>query len=358
MRYAILSVQATALLMVNAAAGPMPISQRVRNLQQEVVECENDEETVSFDLLLDDRPQETGFRLTCDGVDIWSVKPGHFLDRPTEWVTQQTCVPTSVKHCTLTLVDTSGDGLTGDGWFSLDFGATSIAVYDQLPFSTHTFCFGSNCDEAPLEVADMQKECKPVLLELGLDNAPKETSFKLVCDEQVLWNVKQLNSPFEKIQLEECVQPYACCHFTIHDSGNNGLVTGNSTHTGYFSLEADYQKKISYSGQDGMQFSTLSIAFGNDNKCSAAQIVSQINSSTNSESNTRSFDIGAIVGSFFGGMVIASLAVGLVLRIWQSTKLSDDAQPLSEEQPGSADNGSKASAGEQATAWSDADFST
>jgi hypothetical protein len=333
---------------------------RSRGLQQQqLLDCNNNENLVAFDLLLDDHPEETGFALTCDSVDVWYVKPGAYKTRSMEWITQRACVPTNVKTCTLTIVDTNGDGLNGDGWYSLEVGKTSVAIYDQSTFSTKSYCFGSKCNQAPAKVSDMTQECKPVKLRLGLDSNPSETSVKLVCDGELLWNVKQLNTPFQNIKLDACVQSYDCCHFTINDSGNDGLIAGNANQTGYFALEADYQDKMHYSGEDGMQFSTLSVAFGNDNTCSVSQITSQV--AANYKSSRRGFDVGAVIGSFLGGVVATVLLFGAILSVWKASRLSVDAQlfsvsSLHGEQ--NTDDGSKLSIDEQmTTAWSDAEHS-
>lgn len=134
--------------------------------------CEgNHEEMAVLDFLLDSNPEETGYKLVCDHrneddkteqVTVWDVEVGSLDPIAKEtWVYDNTCV-SKRSTCVFTVYDGSGDGLLGDGWFALRYGATTVAVSnyqgDNDPFTTDTYCFGPNCDTLPLERAEDQQQ--------------------------------------------------------------------------------------------------------------------------------------------------------------------------------------------------------
>jgi hypothetical protein len=321
-----------------------------RELQQVQADCSGDEDVATLDLLLDDHPEDTGLTMICDDEVIWEVEQGSLTSQEaSSWVSHQYCAPKSVEKCVLTITDASGNGLEGDGWYSFVSGATTVAVYDGLPFFENVHCFGTACKEVAQEVADLETECNPIVFDIQLDSKPAETSFTLTCGDEVVWDVAGQNKPFHNIKLEECIPHDACCSLTIRDQGNDGLTLGNKTHSGYFALEADYQDKIRYYGADGMQFGSLSVAFGSD-KCMAKQIDSA--SSTDAD---KSFTVGAVVGAFFGG-VVGVLLIGLVARLFLNAE-EDVPAIVARQDSGSPDDESKASTREQVTVHSDDEHS-
>jgi hypothetical protein len=323
-----------------------------RVLQEQQVVCGANEAKMVFDLLLDSHPEEISFSLTCDKVKVFHVSKGSLQGRPSEWISRQYCASTAVKDCTLTITDASGDGLTDNGWYSLVWGATPIAIYDGSAFSSKSYCFGSSCSsQAPAQGSQLQQECKPVLLDLRLDSKPHEISFTLLCDGKLVWNVNQLNTPFGNLQLDECIQPFACCEFTIHDSGNDGLTAGNSNTSGYLTLEADFENKIRYDGRNGTQFGSLTVGFGNNNQC----IFPSTSTSVSSSAAVKEYSVGAVVGSFVGGALGATALFALLLVF---RRRSSDTKLTTNVTTSRADAKTKTFAADQlSTTFSDAEHS-
>jgi len=71
--------------------------------------------------------------------------------------------------------------------------------------------------------------CSPVSLTLTLDEEPGDTSYSLVCDDQVFWKVDRYhfsNRDHETVTNTTCVSPTACCIFTILDEDCQPFNTG------------------------------------------------------------------------------------------------------------------------------------
>ena len=223
------------------------------------VECANGRELFSVNILLDSTPAETGYSLVCmTGGDLWDVPTGSITSPAETWVEDFVCVATT-DHCVFSITDSSGDGFTDDGWYSLTYGATTIAVYDYTAFTEETYCLGSACTELPLELAE--PECDPVFLGITFDSTPEDVGIYLTCEGTELWSYSSFG-PVEAnkfLTLEECVSPDACCTFTITDSENDGLT---SPAAGSFELEVAYEAVTSYDGESGLYYGSLSVSFG------------------------------------------------------------------------------------------------
>jgi hypothetical protein len=232
-----------------------------RSLQQDD-ECANGEELVVLNILLDSTPEQTGYSLVCDMSDLWEKTAD--TAEPDSWLTDTVCVPESAQ-CTFSISDSASDGLLDGGWYSLTFGATTVAVYDYTPFTENTYCFGQGCTTAdpalaPLEVLEEEEEeCDTVFFGIKFDEAPQDVGILLSCDGVPIWTHLSFGPSMasESITLEECVSPSACCTFSVLDSANNGLAA-----PGNFELEVAYDSLMNYEGSMGLQYGLLSVAFG------------------------------------------------------------------------------------------------
>jgi hypothetical protein len=224
------------------------------------VECADGSELFSISILLDSTPAETGYSLVCLGGGVfWDVHAGSITSPAETWVEDFVCVATT-DLCLFSIADSSGDGFTDDGWYSLTYGATTIAVYDYSAFTEETYCFGSGCTEIPLELAE--PDCDPVFLGITFDSTPEDVGIYLTCEDTELWSHSSFGQAEANkfLTLEECVSPDDCCTFTITDSGSDGLT---SPAAGSFELEVAYDTITSYDGESGLNYGSLSVSFGN-----------------------------------------------------------------------------------------------
>jgi hypothetical protein len=247
------------LSMVSASAGQGASTTTSRQTQS-MLECADGTELASVSIFLDGNPSDTGYSLVCvSGGDIWDVAPGD-IPSPTRWVEDFACVGIT-DYCVFSIYDATGDGLLDDGWYTLNFGATTIATYDYSPFDEKTYCFGSGCAETPLELAEV--ECDPVFLGITFDSSPEDVGIFLACNNEVKWSypVSSFGSDYASqfLTLEECVSPDACCTFTITDSANDGLT---APAVGSFELEVAYETATHYDGASGLNYGALSYNFG------------------------------------------------------------------------------------------------
>jgi hypothetical protein len=243
-----------------ASASARALLASPRQLSGPWIECADGREVVSLGILLDAAPLETGYSLVCDSGDLWDVPAGSITQPANSWVEDFVCVPTT-DRCMFSISDSSGDGLLldDDGWYSVTYGATTIAVYDYMPFTKETYCLGNGCTAPPLELAE--ETCDPVFLGITFDSTPEDVGISLTCEGTVLWSYLSFG-PSEANQfltLQECVSPAACCTFTITDSENDGLTAPT---VGNFELEVAYDTVMSYDGTSGLNYGSLSMAFG------------------------------------------------------------------------------------------------
>jgi hypothetical protein len=228
-----------------------------RNLQPDV-ECADGRELFAMSILLDATPLETGYSLVCASGDLWDVPAGSITSPADTWVEDFACVDIT-DRCIFSITDSSGNGLFDDGWYSLTYGATTIAVYDYTAFTEETYCFGSGCDGLPLELVDV--ECDPVFLGITFDSNPEDVGIFLTCEGTTLWSYLNFGASEANqfLTLEECVSPDACCTFTITDDENDGLTASTA---GSFELEVAYDTVTSYDGESGLSYGSLSLSFG------------------------------------------------------------------------------------------------
>lgn len=128
-------------------------------------ECLSTEVTAVLDISLDENSDQTGWLLECDGAVIWDVPAGSLSDPEGTWIKESSCIAETTK-CSFTITDSGGDGLTGDGFYTLIHGATTVAVSEYgktVPFSENTVCFGRGCTDPPLEQVDTGDESENVV---------------------------------------------------------------------------------------------------------------------------------------------------------------------------------------------------
>jgi hypothetical protein len=126
-------------------------------------DCLSNEEIAAFEINLDENSQESGWTLVCDGEVIWNVPSGSLSDPSNTWIMESSCIA-ETSGCAFTITDSGEDGLTGDGFYSLTYGATTIAVSEygkNVPFSERSVCFGIGCADPPLEQASADDDGYP-----------------------------------------------------------------------------------------------------------------------------------------------------------------------------------------------------
>jgi hypothetical protein len=119
--------------------------------------CADTEEVAVFDIFLDQKAQDTGWQLTCDGKLLWNTPVNTLTSADAStWKSESSCIATNTT-CYFDIFDASGDGISNEGFYALTYGAVTVAVYEYgttNPFLKDTFCFGPNCETLPLELAE------------------------------------------------------------------------------------------------------------------------------------------------------------------------------------------------------------
>jgi hypothetical protein len=231
-------------------------------------DCAADTQLVEFFIQLDqDSNQETGWTLQCDHEEIWNVPIGYLEEtknfRENNQMLVSTCVD-ATKTCDFTIQDSYGDGLVeGDGYFYLRYGATTVASYDmsQGMFAELSYCFGPDCNQAPLEDSD---ECAKIYLSIGLDANPDDISYQVECNDEVVlqgpWG--EPKGSFDMIEEETCMPLSSCCKFTVTDSRGDGLTAVSGGDYGWIYLEYGLDQVFGYSGDDDGAFTAETVDFG------------------------------------------------------------------------------------------------
>jgi hypothetical protein len=231
-------------------------------------DCAADTQLVEFFIQLDqDSNQETGWTLQCGHEEIWNVPIGYLEEtqnfRENNQMLLSTCIDVT-KTCDFTIQDSYGDGLVeGDGSFYLRYGATTVASYNmsQGMFTELSYCFGPNCNQAPLEDSD---ECAKIYLSIGLDANPDDISYEVECNNEVVlqgpWG--EPKGSFALIEEETCMPLSSCCKFTVTDSRGDGLTAVSGGDYGWIYLEYGLDQVFGYSGDDDGAFTAETVDFG------------------------------------------------------------------------------------------------
>ena len=160
---------ATALEVVEEQEAQIPeekFSDQANDEQEDIgrdtgVFCTDEEEEVTFDIILDENPLDNGWSLACDNGDVlWDVAPASIVNTTGSWVTESACVATSLT-CSFLLIDASGNGLTANGFYALRYGASTVASSEYgeaVVFSEEVFCFGPGCQKPLMEVFEENAE--------------------------------------------------------------------------------------------------------------------------------------------------------------------------------------------------------
>jgi hypothetical protein len=152
-------IQAISLWAILASPSVFIVNSRILTSNTDLI-CAHTEEVAVFDIFLDQKAQDTGWQLTCDGKLFWNT-PVNFLTSAdaSTWKSERTCIATNAT-CYFDIFDASGDGLSNEGFYALTYGAVTVAVYEYgstKPFLKDSFCFGPSCENLPLELAEEQK---------------------------------------------------------------------------------------------------------------------------------------------------------------------------------------------------------
>lgn len=233
--------------------------------------CRPGQSYLSFFLRFDAHPEETAYRLECDGAVEFQRRTSEYvgLDRPRQppTVHERRCIDAAAQTCYLTVADSAADGLEQPGLFRLYVGGEPVLHYhDHRAFDEITVCFGASCPPAPQGGADSSASCQDVVFTLFLDEFPEEISHKLVCDGDLVWNVPEgtyLQADALAIRQEHaaCVDPSRACWLTVTDSYGDGLMAG----PGRFALMHGPDTVAHYDGggaEDEAAFSQVSYCFG------------------------------------------------------------------------------------------------
>lgn len=135
--------------------------------------CNEASEVAALDLNVGSDPS-IGWILTCDGEILWEVPAGSLNVRKGTWVKESSCVAKTTS-CQFTL---SANGEATDTFFSLIYGATTIAVSEHgaaLAVTT-SHCFGPDCSEVPLE--RQEEDQSPPKSGSYIDNRSTESNGK------------------------------------------------------------------------------------------------------------------------------------------------------------------------------------
>lgn len=189
--------------------------------------------TVTVVIQLDDKPEETGWRLTCGSQTIADVPPSTYEDT-NRLITVQTTVGLNAD-CEFTLRDSGGDGVT-NGYFEVYFGEEIADESALLLRGSGDF---TNTQVVPFQVimpptrsptvspapSLSQEGTAPITVILQLDQYPAETGWGLQCDGIVLASVTSgtYAVQFELISETFLVEEGAECVFDITDSAGDGL---------------------------------------------------------------------------------------------------------------------------------------
>jgi hypothetical protein len=225
-----------------------------------------EQEAVLTVFLDEDSEKENGWSMQCDGATIWDVSIGSLeatagirMRKHRPFVVDTACIPETAT-CTFTIEDTYGDGLLYPGYYTLTYGATSVAIYDRKPFHENSMCFGPECPVLPDEIA---QDSDDLYFYLKLDENPEETEYSIECGAgNTILEGKGFTQAdaFREIEEEIKVEPFACCTLTIRDSGNDGLKEQGDFNGNVVYLDWATHEVISY--KRDVEFGTLSIKFG------------------------------------------------------------------------------------------------
>ena len=201
--------------------------------------CGTLQERAVLEIQLDSKAHESGWLLVCNGETIWNIPTGLLNDYEGTWIQESSCIDKNVT-CNFTIFDAGGDGLIDDGFYSLSFGATTVAVSKygiKEAFTDRSFCFGQDCAEPPLEIAEKaytyhsEENCAQgqarAVFEISLDANSLETSWGLMCDGQTIWDIPigSLSEPEGTwITESSCIDRTDNCVFIILDAGGDGLL--------------------------------------------------------------------------------------------------------------------------------------
>jgi len=247
--------------------------------------CLDGSELAVLDFFTDSNSDQNGWSLICEGNEfVWDVPVGTFKKKSGSRFTESSCIP-KTESCSLTFVDSGGDGLTGEGFLTFRYGVTTLALVnygETVSFSKLLACFGPSCNQTTLEVvgandnhaapktkgvddnqeapgeieakenrespvvSDVDDEkmkndgifCldneKNVALDILLDENPKETGWSLVCDGELYWAVAtgmSLGKGGNWINQNICVPKIKTCTFILTDTTGDGL-----SPKGYYAL--------------------------------------------------------------------------------------------------------------------------
>lgn len=312
------------------------------SLSNAAEDCNAGEELLDFFMHLDeDSVSENGWYLRCEGEGlIWDVPvgtmqttdpngPGYYMPPATSnengMVHAQVCLPEDFT-CNFTLVDSWGDGLLYPGYYSLTFGATTIAVTTaDTAFSEQTHCFGPHCNpdataSLPIELVE---ECDNIYANIRTDLNAEQLSFNVTCDGTTVLHKSDFSTPFEEYIGEKCVSVGACCIATVTDTGNDGLIVGDASgeeELGFVYLEWASEKVLWYTGQEGLKFGTLRVAFGTN--CPTEEEIPSDNGSSPTEPNVEDTEGEGIESDDYFGTEVPEAANGSKATVDETQGLS------------------------------------
>jgi hypothetical protein len=235
-------------------------------------------------IFFDGSPEDVAYRLICDGQTLWNKPAGSYLEAFDIIEETEPCV-NPVDKCLFAIWDARGDGLTagdeyGEGFFALNYGARSIAVYDGSAgenakegtsggrYSERTYSFGPACEDGFVceetfyaaddsDVDETSSECSQVKFRIELDEFPAEVGHSFRCGSDTIWDVPRgfylPREEFQTFTKEVCIPTtVSCCTLTVIDSPKwkDGLSSPQAKMPGGFTLSWNGATVVWYDGSD------------------------------------------------------------------------------------------------------------
>lgn len=204
--------------------------------------CASSETRISVIINTDDHPFEISWNvIDVDGGVVFESEEMIFSNTTYR---RTKCVP-SVDCFLFTIYDDYGDGLTGQGNYSVLWDATEESPGRPFEFQESFYVGGSTCDSYTLPPAPTPATLEPtnqitpcletesrISVIVATDEYPHETSWEVVdLDGVTILINDEMSLPFTTYRQSQCVPATVCYLFTIYDEYGDGI-----SDTGSFSV--------------------------------------------------------------------------------------------------------------------------
>jgi len=187
-----------------------------------------------MDITTDDFPEETTWSVTKGCSDEVIFAGGSYTDANTEY-TESVCLPPA--QYTFTISDSYGDGILGNGKYSLSFGGEIISESEGQFDYEESFFFGSGVAASAFE------------LTLQTDTNPREISWQLFnrCtgEAELSANAGYYRDESTEYTMAKCI-PEGAYTFTIYDITGDGI--GDGSYVVKYGGETQSDESTSFDG--------------------------------------------------------------------------------------------------------------